>query len=197
MTKRVFLPGVGGDPAFWRPLAARLPAGEDVLLGWPGLGDQPADPAVRSFDDLTALAARALDRPGDVLAQSMGGIVALRLALEHPDKVRRIVLTATSGGLDVGALGAADWRPGYRAQHPQAADWVLAERPDHEAALPTIRHPVLLLWGDADPISPVAVGWRLATLLPNATLRIVPGGDHMFARERAAEIAGPIARFLA
>jgi pimeloyl-ACP methyl ester carboxylesterase len=194
--KRVFLPGVGGDPAFWRPLADRLPKGDDVLLGWPGLGNQPADPAVRSFADLTALAARALAAPCDVLAQSMGGIVAVRLALDHPDKVRRLVLTATSGGLDVAALGAQDWRPGYRAQHPQVADWVLEQRPDHEVEIPAIRQPVLLLWGDNDPLSPIAVGWRLAALLPNATLRVVPG-DHMFARDRAADIAGPITRFLA
>ncbi|WP_307719055.1 alpha/beta fold hydrolase [Massilia glaciei] len=38
--------------------------------------------------------------------------------------------------------------------------------------------PTLLLWGDADPISPVSVGRRLASLLPRADLHVIPGGDH-------------------
>jgi pimeloyl-ACP methyl ester carboxylesterase len=197
VVRRLFLPGVSGDPEFWRPVAERLPPdGETVRLGWPGLGVQPADPAVASFDDLTARAARALIGPCDVLAQSMGGIVAIRLALRHPDTVRRLVLAATSGGLDVAGLGARDWRPDYRQAFPGAPAWVLNDQPDHSAELHRIAQPTLLLWGDADPISPLAVGRRLAAVLPNARLVVIPGGDHAFVRERAAEVGGPIAEFL-
>ncbi len=42
--------------------------------------------------------------------------------------------------------------------------------------------PILLLWGDADPISPVAVGERLLSLLPRARLCIVPGAGHDLAQ---------------
>jgi len=194
--KLLFLPGVSGDPDFWRPVADLLPHGCDkVRLGWPGLGTQPDDPEIRSFDELTALAARELDRPCDVLAQSMGGIVAVRLALRYPAKVRRLVLAATSGGLDVASLGASDWRPDYQRAFPRA-EWVLRDRPDHEADLPLLRQPTLLLWSDADPISPVAVGRRLASILPNATLKVITGGDHLFARDRAREIVPAIAAHL-
>jgi len=35
--KILFLPGAGGSPAFWRPVADRLPAGwTKVHFGWPG-----------------------------------------------------------------------------------------------------------------------------------------------------------------
>jgi pimeloyl-ACP methyl ester carboxylesterase len=195
--KLVFLPGVSGDPNFWRSVADLLPQSCDkVFLGWSCLGAQPDDPAIRSFDDLTELAARALDRPCDVLAQSMGGVVAVRLALQYPARVRRLVLAATSGGLDVASLGARDWRPDYRRAFPRAAEWVLRDRPDHETDLQRIRQPTLLLWSDADPISPVDVGRRLASILPNATLKVVSGGDHGFVRDRASDVVQAITEHL-
>jgi pimeloyl-ACP methyl ester carboxylesterase len=52
-----------------------------------------------------------------------------------------------------------------------------------------INAPTLLIWGDADPISPPAVGVRLQSLLPGADLVVVRGGDHMLARDRAGEVA--------
>ncbi|HEY9217342.1 MAG TPA: GNAT family N-acetyltransferase, partial [Phenylobacterium sp.] len=89
----VFLPGAGADPHFWRPLADRLPAAwSKRFLGWPGLGDQPADADVNSVDDLVRLVEAQLgDGPADLLAQSMGGVVALQVALRNPGKVRRLV----------------------------------------------------------------------------------------------------------
>jgi pimeloyl-ACP methyl ester carboxylesterase len=63
------------------------------------------------------------------------------------------------------------------------------EREDLTKRLPEIEAPVLLLWGDADPISPVAVGRRLAELFPRAELVVVPGGTHDLVLERAEEIA--------
>jgi pimeloyl-ACP methyl ester carboxylesterase len=48
--------------------------------------------------------------------------------------------------------------------------------------------PVLLLWGAADAISPVAVGRRLAALLPRAELVVLRGGTHDLVFDRAAEI---------
>jgi pimeloyl-ACP methyl ester carboxylesterase len=193
-----FLPGAGADPAFWRPLADLLPATWDkVFFGWPGLGHQPPDPAVRGIDDLvTMVEAQLGETPCDLLAQSMGGAVAMAVALRNPGKVRRLVLTVTAGDLDVGALGGADWRAGYRLEYPAAAAWVTEQRPDHTALIPTIRQPTLLIWGDADPISPVAVGRRLAELLPDARLEILPGGDHGFVESRPKDIVGWIREHL-
>lgn len=191
MPHLLFLPGVGADPAFWHPAGRLLPdAWAKTYLGWPGLGNQPADPAINSYDDLIALAERELgDEPADLVAQSMGGVIAMHLTLRHPGRIRRIVLTATSGGVDMGSLGAGDWRTEYRATHPHVAEWAYGWRPDITDRIVRITQPVLLLWSDADPVSPVGVGERLRTLLPNASLHILPGGDHMFARDRAAEIA--------
>lgn len=186
----LFLPGAGGAASFWHPLGALLPASwSKRYLSWPGLGHEPHDPAIQSLDEAVAHAASRLESPSVVVAQSMGGVVALRLALAHPDRISHLVLTATSGGIDVASLGASDWRGPYRAEYPEAADWLLTDRTELTAELHRVAIPTLLLWGDADPISPVEVGHRLAELLPRARLRVLAGGDHMFARDRAAEIA--------
>ncbi len=193
----VFLPGAGGSAGFWREVGERLPAQrERVYLGWPGLGDEPHDPAVRGFDDLVELVEGQLDAEADLVAQSMGGIVAVRVALRRPEAVRRLVLVATSGGIDVAGLGGANWRAEYQRSYPRAAAWITTEQPDHASDIPRITAPTLLIWGDADPISPVAVGERLLALLPNARLEVLAGATHDLAIERADEVASLISRFL-
>lgn len=200
MARRIlFLPGAGGKRTFWRPVADLLPAHyERVFLEWPGHGTVPPDPRVSSFDDLVALVLDRMDRPADLVAQSMGGAVAIRAALDRPAMVRRLVLTATSGGIDLSRFGAEDWRPPYRREHPQAAAASLLKHgDDFSERIRTITAPTLLLWGDSDPISPVAAGEYLAGLLPRSTLIVVPGGSHMFAEERAEIVAPYIASHLA
>jgi len=192
-----FLPGVGGDTHFWRPLGDLLPVEwEKRYFGWPGLGANPPDPAINSYDDLNGLVAAELDGPVDLMAQSMGGAIALSLALRHPDKVRRLVLAVTAGGLDVAALGASDWRPAYRREFPYVADWVMSERPDVSARFGEVRQPILLIWGDADPISPPAVGEYLRQRLSDSRMIIVPGGEHDLINARPHDVAPEIMRFL-
>ena len=185
----LFLPGAGGNPAFWKPLANRLEhPGQPVLLGWPGAGSNVRCDDIHGLDDLYRLVVDCIDRPVDLIAQSMGGVLALRAALDFPDKVRHLVLTATSGGLDMTRFGAADWRPAWRKERP-GEPWWADDKSDFEDRLAEINAPTLLLFGDADPISPVAVGQHLASQLRYSDLAIITGGDHGFARDRAEEIA--------
>jgi pimeloyl-ACP methyl ester carboxylesterase len=127
----------------------------------------------------------------------MGGIVAVRVALRNPDTLQRLVLVATSGGVDAARLGGADWRTDYKADHPTAAPWITDDRPDNTDEIPTITASTLLLWGDSDPISPVSVGEHLASLLPNATLRVIAGGTHSLAIDHAHDVASRIREHLA
>ncbi len=162
---------------------------EKIALSWPGLGDQPRDRSVCGFDDLVALAAAALTAPSDLIAQSMGGVVAVRIAARYPEHVRRLVLVATSGGFDRAAHDAEDWRQDYRRADPDAADWITDRVPDQGREIARIAAPSLLLWGDRDPISPISVGIKLAKALPDARLRVVEGGTHDLARDHAGVIA--------
>lgn len=193
----IFLPGASGNTHFWRPLADRLGhPGEREFWSYPGFGGVPSDPAVGSFDALVARLVARITRPVDLLAQSMGGVLAVRAALERPGLVKHLVLSVTSGGVDVAALGALDWRWGYRELHPEAPDWFETERRDVGARLRELTMPVLLLWGDADPISPIAVGEHLAAAFPNAELCVFEGGTHDLVLERASDVAPWVERHL-
>lgn len=197
-SKLFFLPGALGRMDFWLPSAAllRTPA-EQVHIGWPGFGPTPARADVNGIDDLVDMVVKQIDGPCALIAQSMGGIVAIRAALARPEHVTHLVLAATSGGLDMTGLGAQDWRAFVRIDHPALPDWFLNEHTDLAPQLPALPMPALLLWGDADPISPVAVGQQLAAHLPHATLHVFAGADHDLAYTHAAEVAALVDRHLA
>ena len=198
MATILFLPGAGASPDFWKPVGALLPADwPKEYFGWPGLGNEPHDPAVKGIDDLVRMVAAKMNGPVDLVAQSMGGIIAARLAIEQPHNVRRLVLTVTSAGIDMAALGASDWRADYRKSFPQAMPWITEARAATLLPVEEIAAPTLLLWGDSDPISPTAVGRHLQSRLANSRLHIVVGGDHDLARTHAAEVAPLIERHLA
>ena len=64
----------------------------------------------------------------------------------------------------------------------------LAERPAELAALDV---PVLIFWGEDDPVYPSSVGERLNDAMPSSTLGLLPGCGH-FLVEEAAETIGPM-----
>src|ERR1700735_1821520 len=46
----VYLPGAGGRSSFWRPVADRLwQTGAPIVLGYPGFGDAPEAPSLRTL----------------------------------------------------------------------------------------------------------------------------------------------------
>jgi len=90
---------------------------------------------------------------------------------------------------DDGEVYVADWRNDYRREYPDAAEWVYQRGDSVEAELSTLDIPALLLWATRDPLSPAPVGRHLASLLPQARLIELDDDNHMFARDRAAEIA--------
>jgi pimeloyl-ACP methyl ester carboxylesterase len=197
MRKILFLPGAGGSPGFWQPVAKLLPEEWDkVFFGWPGLGDQPHDLNINCIDDLVRLVDATIDGPVDLVAQSMGGVIAAQIALKRSTAIRRLVLTVTSAGVNMTQFGASDWRADYRSQFPRAADWIMRQSTAAELPVELIEVPTLLIWGDCDPISPVAVGRHLECRMPNARLHIVPGGHHSLAFDNAGAVAPLIAQHL-
>lgn len=199
MSSIVFLPGAAGRSTFWAPVAGRLAdLGPARSFDWPGFGGAPPDPGIGSLDALFDwMLPRLPPGPSHVIAQSMGGVLAARLAIEHPERVDRLVLAATSGGVDLRRAGAADWRPEYRASLPDVPAWFVEDRTDLTARLGEIRAPTLLLWSDADPVSPLSVARLLEQRIRGARVEILPGGSHAFAAERPDEVAALIRAHLA
>ena len=195
MQRVVLIPGAGGRGDFWDPVIIelrRLGAYDCRTIDWPGVGGNPPDPSVESYDDLTAMVRRTIEEGGGpvaLVAQSAGGAGAADLALTHPNLVSHLGLVATSVGIDVEALGATDWRP--TAAEPLAGrpEWVYERRPDRTEELGGLSQPTLLVWAEHDTISPGAVGRHLHRHIPGSTLVTYDSDDHWIARLEAADVA--------
>ncbi len=200
MTTAVFLPGAGGRKSFWLPVANQLDRSiQPSVLGWPGFGDEPREPSIHSLIDLVEYAHRYVTEPVDLVAQSMGGVIAMKFALRYPELVRHLVLCGTSGGVDVSSLGGEDWRDESLAEDVSGDEkkprWFIDDRTDLTAEISSISTPTLLIWGEDDLISPPAVGHHLAELMPRAELKVIPGGhDHPLVH--SARVAKLISEFI-
>jgi pimeloyl-ACP methyl ester carboxylesterase len=175
----VFFPGAGGRVEHLRPIGERLARRRQTrLCEYPGLGGVAPDPSLRSLDDLQRHLLARLPERFDLMAMSMGGVLALRIALAHPERLRKLVLLATSGGVDMPALGGIDWRDSFRRVQPNAPSWFLDERSDMTPELGRITLPTLLIYGDADLIAPLRVGQLLQEKLGNARLEVIREATH-------------------
>jgi pimeloyl-ACP methyl ester carboxylesterase len=175
----VFFPGAGGRVANLRPIAERLaPRRSTILCEYPGLGGVAPNPELVTMADLQRYLLSSLPERFDLVTMSMGGVLALRIALEQPERVRKLTLLATSGGVDVAALGGIDWRDNFKRVQPDAPSWFVEDRSDVTSELSRITQPALLIYGDDDLIAPLEVGQLLAQHLPNAHLEVIPGADH-------------------
>ena len=96
----VFLHGVGGDSASWAPQMEAF-SGDFRAIAWdmPGYGGSPALERM-TFPALSASLLGLLDRleidSVHLVGHSMGGMVAQEFAASRPERVRTLVLSATS-----------------------------------------------------------------------------------------------------
>jgi 2-succinyl-6-hydroxy-2,4-cyclohexadiene-1-carboxylate synthase len=125
----MMLHGFTGSSADWepfRPALERLTAPIAVDLLGHGASDAPPDPVRHAVErqaaDLADLLRTMGAAPAHVVGYSFGARVALRLAVDHPDVVRSLVLESPSAGI-------AD--PAARAER-RAADEDLARLLERE-----------------------------------------------------------------
>jgi pimeloyl-ACP methyl ester carboxylesterase len=191
------VPGAAGLGSFWNPIIERLPADWNKRsFDLPGLGPVPSSPDVQSYDDLVRHVASAIPAPTVLIGQSMGGYIALKLALARPELVRGLVLVVAAAGVDMARHGARDWRTNDRAENPARAAWVLAPPDDLSSQLQRIEVPVLLVWATRDALSPIGVAHELAARLPRARLVTFDTDDHWVARRFADETAAALREWL-
>jgi pimeloyl-ACP methyl ester carboxylesterase len=112
----VLLHGVGANRGIWRHVIHELAAQRLVLApDLPGFGDSPPVGPGFSLDETAGALAEALGErvtaPFDLVGNSLGGAVALILAVQRPELVRRLVLVAPAGFSQMPKLvcAAAGW----------------------------------------------------------------------------------------
>jgi pimeloyl-ACP methyl ester carboxylesterase len=108
----VMLIGTGSTMAEWDPALLRLLARDRrlILFDYPGLG-LSGPWRGRSFGSLADATAGLMGAihlsEADVLGWSMGGFVAQRLAIDHPQRVSHLILAGTNPGGSHTVLGTA------------------------------------------------------------------------------------------
>lgn len=97
--------GIGANLELAGPLMARMAGIETIIFDVPGAGKSPAPRHPYRLSFLTDLACEVLRRLGvpedqavDVMGVSWGGGLAQEFAIQHNDRVRRLILAATSMG---------------------------------------------------------------------------------------------------
>lgn len=197
----LFLPGYASDMDGAKALAIHAFAGAQGIgclrFDYSGTGSSAGDFADGTLalwlDESLAIADRLTEGPLIVVGSSMGGWIALHLALRRPDRVAAVIGIAaapdfTDWGFDAdqrdtiardGMIGTADHRI-HRGFWESGQALRLLESPI------AIDCPVRLIHGEHDRDVPVDVAFRLMRALGSADvqLTIIKDGGHRLSEPR-------------
>jgi pimeloyl-ACP methyl ester carboxylesterase len=221
-TPLVLLHGLGGSSDWWRHnidvLAERylVSAVDLVGFGRNRVFLRRSNLPLR-FDDIAALLARwiesSFNAPVHLAGNSLGGQIAIHLAASRPDLVRSLVLIDSTGiPFDI-APGAHienvamphGWRSFlliltrdlFRAG-PTAIAVAFARllRDDARPLMRNLTMPVLLLWGEHDPLVPLTYAKQMLEEMPHAQLRVIPRAGHVPMWENPRDFNAALLTFL-
>ena len=210
----LLIPGLTADVSDYQRLIAGLAARYHVIaLDNRGAGRSDKPDAPYSIEQMADDAAALLDALGigraHIVGTSMGGRIALDLALRHPEHVRSLILVST---------GARVPRPSLRRRllldvlprlpllrgsrkYPQPYYAFARQREasrsyDATARLGEIRVPTLILHGRGDRSAPLPLAKEMHAGIAISQLIVVPG-SHIFFFLRPQQVVDAIAAFLA
>jgi len=181
----ILLHGGFGSVEMFGPNVELLAAGRQVIgVDLQSHGRSPATDRPMRFETMAEDVAALIQTLGlgraAIMGFSLGGAVALRTAIQHPDLVDRLVLVSTPfkregwysemrAGMDAMGPEAAEFlmqSPMYQAYQkvaPRVEDWPVLVRQvaevvkvdyDWSAEIPRLSMPVMLVIGDADGLPP-------------------------------------------
>lgn len=206
----LLIPGMMCDARLFAPQVSVFSATRSVMI------------APLTGDTVTQIAENILATapPKFALAGlSMGGIVAMEIMAQAPERISRIALLDTNPNAEYPKIAAGrepqitaaiagdlrrvmreEMKPNYLADGPNQGaildlcmamaetigpkafvqqSRALQTRPDQQDTLRKVDVPALVLCGEDDALCPVHRHTLMADLIPNATLKIIPGAGHL------------------
>lgn len=222
--------GSGGRGAEFLPLLELLRGvANGAAIDLPGHGHTPG-PGRERVEDYVAWLADRLEqsqRRPVVLGNSLGGAIALGLALERPELIGGIVLWGTGARLRVlpkilqglaedflptvaflAQMAFADatdparkeqgrWEMAQSVPQVLLGDYSACDRFDVMARLAEIDLPCLVVCGEGDKLTPLKYSTYLVEHIKGARLAIIPGAGHLIHQEKPQAGAAALTGFLA
>ncbi|MBC7223640.1 MAG: alpha/beta hydrolase [Anaerolineae bacterium] len=225
----VLVHGAGGSHLHWPAALRRLPEATVYALDLPGHGRSEGEgrrsiaayrDVVRSFLEAAGLEQAVL------VGHSMGGAIALEVALRYPRRVRGLVLVGSGARLRVAPALLQALQEDYPRAVESLVQWLFAKDAPEQlrrtarqqllgvppqvvygdflacdgfdvmGELPQVEAPTLAVCGTEDVMTPLKYSQYLAAHIPQAHLEVVPGGGHMVMLEQPEPVARAVAAFL-
>jgi pimeloyl-ACP methyl ester carboxylesterase len=228
----VFVHGSGDSSQVWQQVIDRLPDRSCVALDLPGHGGrrQSPGPETMSVADYSTWVEQELVRLGlrevCVAGHSLGGAIALYMALASPSQVRSLALIGTGARLRVAPqlLEAACTDPqeatrmlaelSFATGHEEQAERNLQQADsaapgvlwrdlaacndfDLMSDLARITQPAIIITGEQDRLTPPKYALFLQGHLPHATLALIPDAGHYVPIEQPGAVAEALSAWLA
>lgn len=209
----LLIPGLGADTRLFSGVLGPLAATCHVIVfdvRGGGQSDKPPGPYTveQMADDADGLLDALKVEQAVVAGYSLGGRVALSVALDHSTRVRRLVLAATSARTPPSRVLSRRWlalevlsrlpTPGDR--QPRWA-WECQRRAsasyDVTARLGEIDVPTLILHGRNDHMAPLASARKMHAAIAGSDLVEVPGGHISLVTRERRRFAEELAAFVA
>ena len=179
--------GIGNSEMFGAIMPALSASRRVIAVDLQGHGatadvDRPLRPETMADDVAALIANLGLDR-ADVMGYSLGGLVALRTAIQHPQRVRRLVLVSVGFRRDgshpevvenmdrfspemADMLAQSPLYESYARRAPRVEDWpvliaktseALKDDYDWTADVERLETPTMLVFADADSVRPAHI----------------------------------------
>jgi len=226
----LFIHGAGGTHRHWGAQLQGLKETNRYALDLPGHGRSGGSgrTSIRAYAELILRFMDCLELSrATMVGHSMGGAIALYLALEHPVRVERLVLVGSGARLRVLPSLLDRMLRDFPATVNELLGWAFSLHADpdlvrlgHQEWLendPAVVHgdfsacdvfdvmnrlgeiqcPTLIVCGEDDMLTPPKYGRYLQESIPRAVLEVVPRAGHMVMLERPEAVNLAIAEFLA
>ncbi len=221
--------GAGGSRLDWPGVLRRIPGRRVLTVDLPGHGKSSGPGRERMTDyaaDLAGLIEGLAIRRVVVVGHSMGGAVALQLALSYPDRVAGLILLGAGARLrvhpdilngivsDPASTTALIISQEYAAGTAQASldrgqrlmqavdptvihsDFIACDAFDVMAQLGQIAAPTLVIVGAEDRLAPVKYSEYLAKNMPRARLVVIERAGHMVMLEQPEAVSKAVQEWL-
>lgn len=225
----VLVHGAGGSHQHWLHQVNALRQVNTYALDLPGHGRSGTEGrgSIGEYGDLVVAFLDALDIETALLGgHSMGGAIALDLALRYPARVNGLVLVCTGARLRVSPLILDGIRRDFQAAvnligrfaygpdvppdvvrlgQAQMArtppevlyhDFAACDAFDVIARLEEIHCPTQVISATADQLTPLKYGTYLQEHIADARLAVIEGAGHMVMLERPAQVNQAVQNFL-